>query len=166
MIEISKKKGVLMVLAVLAAVIAVGTWQYLQEPELPADIASGNGRLEATQVDITTKLPGRLAEVNVKEGDDVETGQVLARMEVRELEADLRQAQAQVIQVQKQRIAAAAMITLRKSEVTLAEKNLARSRELYENKNISIEQMQRSVVDAGAYQLDPRLRGIDGRLGQ
>jgi HlyD family secretion protein len=129
---------------VAAAALAVLAWHYLQEPELPEGIASGNGRLEATQVDITTKLAGRLAEVSFKEGEDVKAGQVLARMDVRELEAELRQAQAQVIQAQKQRTAAAAVIAQRKSEVTLAEKNLARSRELYENQNIPIEQLQRS----------------------
>lgn len=144
MIEINKKKIMLATLTVLLAVVAALVWQYLQEPGLPEGIASGNGRLEATQVDITTKFPGRLAEVNVREGDDVEGGQVLARMDVRELEAELRQAQAQVIQAQKQRAAAAAVIAQRKSEVTLAKKNLARSRELYENKNIAIEQLQRS----------------------
>jgi HlyD family secretion protein len=130
-------------LAVLA--VAAGLlWQHLQPPGLPEEIASGNGRLEATEVDITTKFAGRLAEVGVKEGDDVVAGRVVARMEVRELEAELRQAQAQVTQAEKQRVAAAAVIAQRRSEVALAEKNLARSRELYENRNIPIEQLQRT----------------------
>ena len=144
MIEINKKKMIAMSITVAAAVIALFAWQYLQESALPEGFASGNGRLEATQVDITTKFPGRLAEVKVKEGDDVVAGQVLAQMDVRELEAELRQAQAQVTQTKKQRNAAKAVITQRKSEVVLAEKNLARSRELYENQNIPIEQLQRS----------------------
>lgn len=144
MIETNRKTAVLTALAALAAVLAVLAWQYLQAPALPEGIASGNGRLEATEVDITTKFPGRLAEVRVKEGDNVEAGQVLALMDVREVEAELRQAQAQVKQAQKQRNAATAVIAQRKSEVTLAEKNLARSRELYENQNIPIEQLQRS----------------------
>lgn len=141
--KINKKWITITVLAVLA-VVATGIWQNMQQPDLPEGIASGNGRLEATEVDITTKYPGRLASLEAKEGDNVKAGQVLARMEVRELEAELRQAEAQVKQAQKQRNAAEAFITQRKSEVTLAEKNLARSRELYENKNISIEQLQSS----------------------
>ncbi len=118
-------------------------WQALQPPGLPESIAFGNGRLEATEVDITTKFAGRLAEVAVREGDDVEAGQVLARLDVRELEAELRQAQALVKQARKQRAASAAVIAQRASEVVLAEKNLARARELYENRNIPIEQLQR-----------------------
>lgn len=144
MIEMNKKNMTIAGLALLAVVVVMQAWQQLQEPELPEDIASGNGRLEATQVDITTKFPGRLAELYAREGDQVEPGQVLARMDVRELEAELHQAEAQVVQAQKQRSAATAIIAQRNSEVALAEKNLARSRELYENQNISIEQLQRS----------------------
>lgn len=144
MIKPNKKQAMIAAWVVLAAVLAVFAWQSLQEPGLPPGIAFGNGRLEATEVDITTKFPGRLAQVHVKEGDDVSAGQVLARMDVRELDAELHQAQAQVTQAQKQRSAAAAVIAQRRSEVTLAEKNLARSRELYENQNIPIEQLQRS----------------------
>ena len=141
--QINKKFITIAVLAVLAVVAAI-VWQKLQKPPLPEGIASGNGRLEATEVDITTKYPGRLELLNAKEGDVVKAGQILARMDVRELEAEVRQAEAQVKQARKQRIAAEAFITQRKSEVALAEKNLARSRELYENKNISIEHLQSS----------------------
>ena len=131
-------------LAIVAAALAALGWQYLQPPVLPEGIATGNGRLEATEVDITTKFAGRLDEVMVKEGEDVQAGQVLARLDVRELEAELRQSQALVKQARKQRAAAEAVIAQRASEVVLAEKNLARARELYENQNIPIEQLQRS----------------------
>ncbi|MDH3460516.1 MAG: HlyD family efflux transporter periplasmic adaptor subunit [Burkholderiaceae bacterium] len=140
----SSKTTAVVALAVLAALIGVLAWQTLREPGLPQGIAVGNGRLEATQVDITAKFAARLSEVNVKEGDEVTAGQVLARMDARELEAELRQAQALVTQARKQRAAATAVIAQRQSEVALAEKNLARSRELYENQNIPIEQLQRS----------------------
>jgi HlyD family secretion protein len=143
-IKFKQKKTLLIGLAVLAVMIGIFVWKQLQVPPLPEGIVSGNGRLEATEVDITTKYPGRLATLSVKEGDDVKADQVLARMDIRELESELRQAKAQVTQAQKQRTAAAAVIAQRKSEVTLAEKSLARSRELYENKNIPIEQLQRS----------------------
>ncbi len=139
----SKIKTLILVSAGLAILVALG-WRYLQKPTVPENIASGNGRLEATQVDITTKYPGRLAQVKVKEGDDVEAGQELASMDLRELNAEMRHAQAQVTQAQKQRSAATAVISQRKSEVTLAEKNLVRARELYENQNIPIEQLQRN----------------------
>lgn len=140
----TRRNIILAVLAVLGTVLVVFGARYLQEPELPPGIASGNGRLAATDVDITTKFPGRLAEVLVREGDDVAAGQVLARMDLREIEAELHQAQAQVNQALRQRSAATAVIAQRRSEVALAEKTLVRARELYENENIPIEQLQRA----------------------
>lgn len=51
-------------------------------------IVSGNGRIEAEQVDIMAKSSGRLAEVLVKEGDTVSAGQVLARIDTSELQVE------------------------------------------------------------------------------
>ena len=56
--------------------------RHLQGNPLPAGFASANGRIESEKVEIATKWPGRIAEVLVKEGDIVEQGQVLARIEV------------------------------------------------------------------------------------
>lgn len=54
----------------------------------------GNGRIEATEIDIATKLPGRVAEILVREGDFVTAGQVLAHMQVDTLRAQQEEAQA------------------------------------------------------------------------
>ena len=43
-------------LAIAAAVAATFAWKALEPPGLPEGIASGNGRLEATEVDITAKF--------------------------------------------------------------------------------------------------------------
>ena len=54
-----------------------GYFLYQQRPaSLPAGLASGNGRLEAVEVDIATKIAGRLAELGPHEGDTVEAGAV------------------------------------------------------------------------------------------
>lgn len=153
MIQVSRKTIAGVALVLVAAVAAILARQYLQEPGLPDGIATGNGRLEATEVDITTKFAGRLAEVNVREGDGVEVDQALAQMDVRELEASLRQAQAGIRQAREQRNVVEAVILQRESEVALAERNLARAGELYENRNISLEELQRTetaVQTAGA----------------
>ena len=65
----------------------------------PADnFAVGNGRIEATEIDIATKAAGRITAILVNDGDVVEAGQVVAQMDTQTLEAELRQAQAQVRQ--------------------------------------------------------------------
>ena len=58
-------------------------WQQSQD-RLPPGIASGNGRLEADEIDIDTKFAGRIANFFVDEGDMVAAGQVVAMMDTRE----------------------------------------------------------------------------------
>jgi HlyD family secretion protein len=89
-------------------------------PALPAGFASGNGRIEATEYDIATKRPGRIATVAAREGDMVEPGQALATMDTRDLEADLHEAEAQAAQTREDRRRALAAITQRESEVQSA----------------------------------------------
>jgi HlyD family secretion protein len=92
----------------------------LRGPALPAGFTSGNGRIEATEYDIATKRPGRIATVAVREGDMVEAGQVLGRMDTRDLEADLHEAEAQSAQAREDRRRALAAVTQRESEVQSA----------------------------------------------
>jgi HlyD family secretion protein len=97
----------------------------IRGPVLPAGFASGNGRIEATEYDIATKRPGRIAAVAVREGDMVEPGQVLARMDTRDLEADLHEAEAQSAQAREDRRRALAAVTQRQSEVKSASAGIA-----------------------------------------
>ena len=68
----------------------------LRGETLPDGIVKSNGRIEATQVDVSSKYPGRLAEVTVEEGSSVTQGQVIAKITSPEYEARLRAAQADV----------------------------------------------------------------------
>jgi HlyD family secretion protein len=79
------------------AVLAAGgyyAWQKSHNGALPEGLASGNGRIEAVEIDVSAKSPGRIKEILVGEGDFVKTGDVLARMETTQLEAQRRQAEA------------------------------------------------------------------------
>jgi HlyD family secretion protein len=96
----------------------------------PASIAKTNGRIEATQIDVSAKYPGRLEEVIVKEGDEVTAGQMLARISSPEYEAQLRGAQSQVLKAKQASAEADAQIARSRSDVTLATADLARGREL------------------------------------
>ncbi len=118
--------------AILAVVIAGGifVWLRFQQPALPDGFASGNGRIEAIEVDVATKWAGRIKAVLANEGDLVEAGQVVARMDTATLEAQLRQAEAQVKQARDARASVAALVSQRQSELTFAEKDLDRSLEL------------------------------------
>lgn len=79
--------------------------------------ASGNGRIEATEIDIATRIGGRVDEILVKEGDFVAAGQVLARMQVDSLQAQYDEAVAREDEARHGIAAARAQIAQRKSDV-------------------------------------------------
>ena len=126
--------GALIVL--LAAAGGLGYWKSLHD-RLPEGLAMGNGRLEATEVQIASKIPGRLAEVLVDEGDKVTRGQLLARIDTRTLEAQRTQAEAEVARARENYAAAQATVQLRQSEQLLASQELKRIREMFQRKYAS-----------------------------
>ncbi|MCK9798618.1 HlyD family efflux transporter periplasmic adaptor subunit [Pseudomonas sp. MAFF 302030] len=107
-----------------------GYWKSLSD-RLPDGLSMGNGRLEATEVQIASKIPGRLAEVRVNEGDKVLKNQLLARMDTRTLEAQRSQAEAEVVRARENFAAAEANVQLRQSELLLAHQELGRSQALF-----------------------------------
>jgi HlyD family secretion protein len=125
--------GVLLVVATGAGI----AWWRLRPAPLPPGFAVGNGRIEATQIDIAAKLPGRIKEVLVNEGDFLEAGQVVARMDTQVLEAELRQAEAQVNQARNAVETAKAVVAQRASELTFAQNSLKRSEDLVQRGFIS-----------------------------
>ncbi len=120
------------IFALLALCTAAGAYYLYQQRQgvLPPGFASGNGRLEATEVDVATKIAGRLAELGPREGDWVDADAVVGRLDADDLRAQLRAAEAQVIQAQKAGDESRAGVRKSKSDVTLAGKTLKRSEEL------------------------------------
>lgn len=127
-------------LIALVAAGAFGYWKSLQD-RLPEGVYEANGRLEATEVQVATKHPGRLAEVLVKEGEQVVAGQLLARIDTRTLEAQRSQAQSEVSRARENFAAAEATVHLRESERRLAQQDLVRFRELYARGHASGQQI-------------------------
>ena len=142
----STLKNRLILLAVLAAVTAAGTyaWSTLR-PQGPGEgFVSGNGRIEATEVDVAAKLGGRVQSILVKEGDFVTAGQPLAHMQIDTLQAShdeararhqqavaaVANAEAQVAVRESDRQAALALVAQRQSELDAAQRRLARSQTL------------------------------------
>ena len=72
-----KKKWAVATIAVVAVVILGVVWLKLRPSGPGAGFVSGNGRVEATEIDIATKLAGRVQNIMVDEGDFVRAGQML-----------------------------------------------------------------------------------------
>lgn len=133
-----KWKSWLLVL-VLAAAAAAGTviWWRSRPPPMPSGIVQTNGRIEATQIDIATKLAGRVKDVLVNEGDFLEANQLVARMDTQTLQAELRLAQAQVKETRNAKQTAIAVVAQRASELAYAQNSLKRSEDLLERGFVS-----------------------------
>ncbi|HTT43707.1 MAG TPA: HlyD family efflux transporter periplasmic adaptor subunit [Steroidobacteraceae bacterium] len=124
------KKRLLLILVLLAAVGGGIAWWFLSKPKLPPGFAGSNGRLEATQVDIAAKYPGRLKTVTANEGDTIEPGQVVATIDTEPLEAQLRAAQAKIREAQDNLRTAQAQVRVKQSELDFAQKQYKRSKQL------------------------------------
>ncbi|EGM9465375.1 HlyD family efflux transporter periplasmic adaptor subunit [Escherichia coli] len=132
------------VLVVGGVALAWWGWQKLSDDGLGKAFVNGNGRIEATEIDIATKLAGRIDSILAQEGDFVEKGQTLARMQLDVLQAQreeavaaLRQAEqsvaaaeAQVALKQSDAAAAQALVSQRASELDAAQRRLKRSQTL------------------------------------
>ena len=138
------KKWIAPAAIALIAAAAYFAWNASRDSGPGAGFVQGNGRIEATEIDIATKLPGRLAEVLAAEGDFVQAGTALARMDVAALQAQRSEAVARHAQAQhgvatahaqvalreSDLRATQAQVALRESELDAAQRRLARSTEL------------------------------------
>ena len=116
----------------LALVAGAGAmvWSRVQEPEIPDAFAWGTGGSRRPRSRIATKRTGRVVELRVDEGDTVETGQLVARLDADDLEAELRAAEASRNAADFERNQAIAVVAQRASEHALAGKEFARAAEL------------------------------------
>lgn len=128
-------------LLAIAGGVAGYLWWRLSPPPLPAGIAASNGRLEAIHIDIATKLAARIAAVLVREGDFVETDQVVAQMDTSVLQAQLREAQAGLAKARTAVATANAVVAQRTSELALTQTVLHRSEQLVKQGYISSEKL-------------------------
>lgn len=140
----------LKILTVVALIIvASAAWQFLSESsELPDHIAAGNGRIEATEVDIATRIPGRLELFFVEEGDLIDAEAPVAIMDTDELNATLAAARANAAQAEQNKQLAEAMVAQRESELRLRRAELVRFRTLMEKGHLSQEQMDQAQTAA------------------
>jgi HlyD family secretion protein len=149
--------------AVVIVVLAGSAVSYLaMRTGGPADGLLASGTVEATSADLGFNVPGRVEVVEVREGDRVTRGQLLARLDAAELEARSSAAQAQVAAARA--VLAELEAGARSEEVSQgrtalrsatrrlddAARDLARARRLFEGGAISREALDRAET---AYEL-------------
>lgn len=121
--KLIRNKGLVKYL--VAGIVFVGlgllVWMELRPVGLGDGFASGNGRIEATEIDVASKLAGRILTINVDEGDFVKPEQVIATMDTQVLQAQIKQAEAQVRQAENAVLTAQAVVEQRENEKNAAE---------------------------------------------
>ncbi|WP_230976752.1 HlyD family efflux transporter periplasmic adaptor subunit [Pseudothauera rhizosphaerae] len=143
--------------AAAAAIASLAWWAWSALPgDGPGDgFVNGNGRIEATEIDIATKLGGRIDEILAGEGDFVTAGEPLARMQIDVLQAQRDEAEAsrqqaehmaaaadaQVVQRESDVAAAQALVAQREAELDAAQRRLARSQTLAGEGAASIQEL-------------------------
>jgi HlyD family secretion protein len=144
-------------LAPVVAVVIGGAgggayWWLHSQPQLPPGIAFGNGRIEAQEIDIDTKFPGRISEILADAGDMVKAGQVVARMDTRDLSASLKKSQAAVSQAQKAIDEADANVVQQTSLVLLGQQEFDRASTLWQKgaQTKEVVDQRRETLDAAA----------------
>ena len=138
--------GVVVAVAIIAALGAAGTWWlYNRTPtfevrtvaaretrlDQPATVLNASGYVTARRMaTVSSKVTGRVIEVLIEEGMEVEDGQLLARLDTSNTEVNLRLAESEL---------AAARTLLAETEVRLRESELelARVRPLFERGVVS-----------------------------
>lgn len=140
------------VVALVGVFVLLG-WKLWLDKGLPEGFAGSNGRIEAVEIDIATKIAGRLQQVSANEGDFVQAGQELARMDTAVLDAQLKEASAAlqqaevgvetakslVTQREAEKNAAQATILQRQAEMDAAAKRLKRTEDLAASGNTPLQ---------------------------
>jgi len=148
---------------IISLLLMIGTgagigwvWWQQHQMRLPPGVASGNGRLEADEIDIDTKFVGRIATLFADEGDMVRADQLVALMDTRDLEASLKKAQAMVSQAQRTLDEAKANLAQQQAQAKLAQQELDRTSALVPKGFATVEQFdqRRQQMDAAAAALD------------
>jgi HlyD family secretion protein len=84
---------------VIAAAIG-GMLYFRHQGAVPSAGIKVSGNIEITDVAVSFKIPGKVVERLVSEGDPVKTGQMVARLDDKDLNEEIAQRQAQVAQAQ------------------------------------------------------------------
>jgi HlyD family secretion protein len=127
----------ILILLAVALALGGGVLWLSREPAAPAGLVSANGQIEARVIDIAADVGGRVAEIAVEEGDLVEPGDLLARIDTDVLAAQKLRAEAAVAAAESAAAAARAAVAQAEARLQLLRRELDRAETLSEREVIS-----------------------------
>ena len=81
------KRGIGLVVALLLVIAAIVVWRTYFQKKGEEDVLLLSGNMEVTETNVGFKLPGRVVELAVDEGQQVQAGQLVATIESQDLKA-------------------------------------------------------------------------------
>jgi macrolide-specific efflux system membrane fusion protein len=139
--------------------VASGKTAYLTAPVARGDVRSvvmATGTLQAhQQVDVGAQVSGQLRSMNVKLGDHVQKGQLLAEIDPALPQAALRSAQANLQSLQAQRRAVAA--SLWQADLALQRQQQMLARDATSRQDLEAAKAQNEVLRASCASLDAQI---------
>lgn len=149
-VKASNKRRYTLIAGVLAGLLAIaGGWWWIASG---GKVSTDDARVKSNIVNVSTKVPGQIEELLVKEGDHVEAGQLLVKIDsqalqiqVEQAEANLASAQAKLASLQAgnrpQQVAQSqASVEQAAANLDNARKNFERAANLYEEGAMSAQQ--------------------------
>lgn len=164
-------RRILPIVILLVALAAAGYWYFeLRPAQQSTGALSASGTIEASQVQISPELSGKIIDVMVSEGDRVQAGQELVRLDQTLLLAQLEQARAAQAQAQANYalVEAGTPAEQRQAAIAAAEMELTSARQalqaLYDTADLARAQVEQAVAaaDKARDQAQDRLDSILG----
>ena len=159
--KLSNRSMIIIVGLLIAILAAGGIWWWIHSGRV---IGTDDARVKGTIVAVSAKVSGRVEKVMVKEGDTVQSGQVIVILEKAELEAQIEQAKgnlemsqaklaATVAGNRHQEVAQAnAAVNQAKANLDNAKSNDERAQALYQQGAISVQQRDTTKTAANVAQ--------------
>ncbi len=141
------KKRVILLLVIVLAAAGVFTYRTLHNGKTEAGELTLYGNVDIRKVDLGFRVGGRMAEVLVEEGDRVQAGQIIARLDNIPYRDELQLAQAQQEQ---------AAAVLKKMEAGTRPQEIAQAEALVRERQASVQNLQteyqrlKNLIESGA----------------
>src|SRR5436305_12517452 len=112
--EAPRRRRILRVGLLIALIIAaVVVWRaFFQSAPVPDSIVALSGRIEGDDSAVAPKTAGRIANITVREGDQVKAGQIIATLDDEQVRAREQQARAALIAAQAKSASAQAQVAV------------------------------------------------------
>ncbi len=143
-------KRIVLVLLLVAAFLALGAWLYWGNKKDDQGVLRLSGHIEATEINLGFKVPGKISAIRFEEGQEVKAGEIVAAQESQDLGREVEAAQArwQAAQANLTKLEAG----YRTQEVSQAQATVAQAQADFDEKARDFRRMQnlfdRKVISA------------------